>query len=288
MRYIEIYEAVSSRIFHYTRVHIALKILTSGEFELASTVGDDAESHYAPKGYPYFLSTTRTRFGGYHTGVSGDAVLFELDGDYYNKRYPGGPVDYYKRRSPDDLHGRVSEAEDRIFSKDNTIPAAIVSMDVWVDAKEKIFPEIKARARKLLLMGKTQGIPTRFFTDDKAWRQGNDRLQGDVSILVGQERTGITYPVKRKDRSLLPWIELIKAKDQSQLSPEADKIRYNVAYRDPSLNAEILSVDMSNSRKPNSQDRGDVVKIINYMQANRMNTVVDLVNNLRAKWSLKQ
>ena len=74
MRYIEIYEAVSSRIFHYTRVHIALKILTSGEFELASTVGDDAESHYAPKGYPYFLSTTRTRFGGYHTGVSGDAV----------------------------------------------------------------------------------------------------------------------------------------------------------------------------------------------------------------------
>ncbi|NCZ83779.1 MAG: hypothetical protein EBX64_11700, partial [Betaproteobacteria bacterium] len=155
-------------------------------------------------------------------------------------------------------------------------------MDVWVDAKEKIFPEIKARARKLLLMGKTQGIPTRFFTDDKAWRQGNDRLQGDVSILVGQERTGITYPVKREDRSLLPWIELIKAKNQSQLSPEADKLRYNVAYRDPSLNAEILSVDMSNSRKPNSQDRGDVVKIINYMQANRMNTVVDLVNKLKA------
>ncbi|NDC04381.1 MAG: hypothetical protein EBZ81_15830, partial [Betaproteobacteria bacterium] len=111
-------------------------------------------------------------------------------------------------------------------------------MDVWIDAKEKIFPEIKVRARKLLLMGKTQGIPTRFFTDDKAWRQGNDRLQGDVSILVGQEKTEKTYPIKREHRFLLPWIELIKAKDQSQLSPEADKIRYNISYRDPSLNAE--------------------------------------------------
>ena len=55
MRYAEIHEAVSSRIFHYTRVHIALKILTSGEFELASTVGDDEESQYAPKGYPRHL-----------------------------------------------------------------------------------------------------------------------------------------------------------------------------------------------------------------------------------------
>ena len=87
-------ERISSRVFHYTRVTTALKILQSGKFELSHTLGTSWEAQFAPQGYPYFLSTTRTRHGGYHGYLGQDAVLFELDGDFYNQRYPGKAVDY--------------------------------------------------------------------------------------------------------------------------------------------------------------------------------------------------
>ena len=45
------------------------------------------------------------------------------------------------------------------------------------------------------------------------------------------------------------------------------------------------SNDMSNARKPDSgQERDDAVKIIRYMQQNRLPTIPDFVNHIADKW----
>ena len=160
-------EAVSSVVYHYTNLDAAARILTSGEFALSSTLGS-IEEKFAPKGYPYFLSTTRTRRGGYHSNAIGDgAAMFNLDGNYYNQRYKGGPIDYWGDRHND--YGRTAEAEDRIFSKEPTMPAggitsvhifvkpllvaAVPGSSVDIRARESI-SSFAARARTALLAAK--------------------------------------------------------------------------------------------------------------------------------------
>lgn len=276
-----LFESVSSIIFHYTRVTTALRILESQKFELSSTLGS-VEEQYAPKGYPYFLSTTRTRHGGYHSTIGQDAVLFELDGNYYNQRYPGGSVDYWLNRSPTVDHHRAHEAEDRIFSKKSTMPAAITQMDVYVQRDAD--PEIRARTRKLLIMAKSKGIPVNFFNDLEAWRMRDTRKLGDVGLLRGQDtRKGY---VSTHPGYLNPWIEIIQAKQKNQLSKKANEIRYSLQYtRDSNQIAQGLNTELSNARKPNAgPDRNHAVKIIKYMQSNKLNTVWDLVNHLAEKW----
>ena len=280
MRAQDLFEAISSRVFHYTRAGAAAKILSSGEFELSSTLGASWEQQFAPKGYPYFLSTTRTRSGGYHQSVGSDAVLFELDGNFYNQRYPGRAVDYWNNRNPSQSHHREHEAEDRIFSRDPAVPAAITRMDVYVSLEAE--PDTLARVRKIALLAKQRGIPVRLFTDADAWRLGDERKQAGVSRLRGQEPSRRNYPSRRY---LKRWIELISANKKSQLSKEADSIRYNLMYTyDKASAAKSLDNDLSNARKPDSSDRPDVVKIIKYMQANQLPTVGALVDHLAEKW----
>ena len=280
MRAQDLFEAISSRVFHYTRAGAAAKILSSGEFELSSTLGASWEQQFAPKGYPYFLSTTRTRSGGYHQSVGSDAVLFELDGNFYNQRYPGRAVDYWNNRNPSQSHHREHEAEDRIFSRDPAVPAAITRMDVYVSLEAE--PDTLARVRKIALLAKQRGIPVRLFTDADAWRLGDERKQAGVSRLKGQEPSRRNYPSRRY---LKRWIELISANKKSQLSKEADSIRYNLMYTyDKASAAKSLDNDLSNARKPDSSDRPDVVKIIKYMQANQLPTVQALVDHLAEKW----
>jgi hypothetical protein len=276
-------ERISSQVFHYTRVSTAVKIVESGEFELSHTLGTSWEAQFAPKGYPYFLSTTRTRHGGYHGYLGQDAVLFELDGDFYNQRYPGKAVDYWNNRNPSQDHHKAHEAEDRIFSREPAIPAAIRVMDVYVS--EEADPNIRARARRLIIAAKKSGIAVNFFTDETAWRQRDTRKTADVGMLKGIDPAK-GYVSSRRRGYLIPWMELIQAKQKSQLSKDADRKRYDLQYTyDRQGLAKSLAVDLSNARKPGPDpDRNNAVRIIKFMQQNSLATVEDFINYLADKW----
>lgn len=283
MRFTEILrESLSKTAFHYTNVRSALKILTSGNFQLSSVLGS-VEQQYAPKDRPYFLSTTRTRHGGYHDYVGNHAALFVLDGNWFNNHYISKPVDYWENRDPTKISHRQHEAEDRVFSKDPTIPiGGVTAVHIYIDPESD--PEVKAWARKALIAAKRQGITAYFYTDPKAWKNFDSRKQGDVSILSGQEATSYrSYPEREW---LLPWIELISAKEQSQLSQKADQIRYGLNYDyDKENAARGLATDLSNARKPSAgADRANAIKIINFMRQHKLATIMDLVNALAVKW----
>ena len=276
-------ERISSRVFHYTRVTTALKILQSGQFELSHTLGTSWEAQFAPKGYPYFLSTTRTRHGGYHGYLGQDAVLFELDGDFYNQRYPGKAVDYWNNRDPMKDHHKAHEAEDRIFSRENAIPAAIKVIDLYIapDADEAA----RARTRQVIILAKKAGIPVNLFNDQAAWRQRDTRKTADVGQLKGQDPAR-GYVERRRGGYLKPWMELMQAKTKAQLSKDADRKRYDLQYTyDKQGLAKSLAVDLSNARKPGPDaDRNNAIRIIQFMQQNRLSTVEDFVNFLADKW----
>jgi hypothetical protein len=275
-------ESLSRVVFHYTNNKTALAILQSGEFQLSGSIGS-VEQQYAPKGYPYFLSTTRTRHGGYHRMIGEQAALFVLDGNWFNNHYISKPIDYWENRNPTLGHHRDSEAEDRVFSKEPTIPiGGVTAVHLYCDVKAA--DPVKAWTRQALIAAKRQGIPAYFYTDKAAWKNFDTRKQGDVSTLTGQEGPGGW--MSRHKGYLLPWMELIQAKERSQLSKKAESLRYSLQYgynKDDAVYG--LKTDLSNARKPNSgADRKNAIKMIQFMQQNGLKTVKEFVDALAEKW----
>lgn len=280
----DLFESLSRIAYHYTNLAAATKILRTGEFELSSVTGS-IEQQYAPKGMPFFLSTTRTRRGGYHDIIGSGGALFVLNGDWFNQRYVSKPVDYWENRDTLKGHHRAHEAEDRVFSKNPTIPAAGVTE---VHILSKADGGMGVHARRALLAAKRRGIPAYFYEDETDWRNLNKAKAipiEDRPSLRGQEqfRWGGT-----RRAYMRPWLELVRATDQKQLSKDADKLRYSIIYNDYQRReaAQGLANDLSNARKPNSgPDREIAVNLIRFMQQNRLNTLPELVDFLANKWT---
>ena len=284
MRAIEfLIERATDVLFHYTGIRAGLKILQSGNFELASVTGTKSEEQYAPPGYPYFLSLTRTITGDYHRWVGSGAVMFKLNGDWFNSRYIVKPIDYWERAWLHSNGTRTRESEDRVFSKEPTIPITPVT-EVHVLLKEQ--NEYRSpETRQILITAKQQGLPVFFYTDEAAWRlldkrkaltptQGREVLRGPQP--AGNSRKPTDY--------VKPWIELITKNDEAHLSERAKRALKTMRYYGNAHEDQNLSVDLSNARKPDSGDRASAVWIIKYMQDNNFKSTLELKNAISDKW----
>lgn len=290
MRITEIITESLSRVaYHYTNISSALQIVKTGVFQLSSSLGS-IEQQYSPPGYNYFLSTTRTKMGNYHRSrASNYGVIFVLDGNWFNNHYISRPIDYWENRNPQASHHRDSEAEDRVFSRESTIPiGGVVAVHVLADVGEGN-PHGNAMVRELLIAAKTQGIKTFLYDEFNSWANLDTRHSIGPAHLRGQRDKAWNRP-KRKVGYMQHWIELMMINDQSKLSPKADQMRYSLGYGwDKQEAVAALKTDLSNARKPDSgQERAAAVKIISYMRQHRLNTVEDFVNHIAAKWKPAQ
>ena len=278
-------ESLSRVAYHYTNTSSALQIIKTGMFQLSSSLGS-IEAQYAPPGYNYFLSTTRTKLGNYHRSrASSYGVIFVLDGNWFNNHYVSKPIDYWENRNPQASHHRDSEAEDRVFSREPTIPIdGVVAIHVLADP-DQYHRHGNAIARELLIGAKTRGIQTYLYADFNAWANLDTRKTIAPTHLKGQRDKAWNRP-KRKVGYMQHWIELMMINDQSKLSKRADQLRYNLAYTyDKQEAVAALKTELSNARKPDSgQERAAAVRIIGYMRQHRLNTVEDFVNYMAAKW----
>ena len=276
-------ERATAVLFHYTSIRAGLKILQSGNFELSSVTGNRSEEQYAPAGYPYFLSLTRTITGDYHRFVGSGAVMFKLNGDWFNSRYIVKPIDYWERAWLHSNGTRSRESEDRVFSKDPTIPITPVT-EVHVLLKEQ--SEYRSpETRQILITAKQQGRPVFFYTDEAAWRLLDKRraktpTQGR-DVLRGPQPAG--YSRKPTDY-VKSWIELITKTDEAHLSDRAKRQLKSMRYYGNRQEDQNLSVDLSNARKPDAGDRASAVWLIKYMQNNNFKSTLDLKNAISDKW----
>lgn len=282
-------EAASAIVYHYTSTASAAKILTSGEFLLASSTGTQAEKMYEIPGYPYFLSTTRSRVGDYHNRyVGSSAAMFVLNGTWLNYNYKTKPIDYWDRAWLHSDGTRDREAEDRVYSRTPAIPATADSiLEVHVLIKEQQeyrSPEV----RTILLSAKKQGIPAFLYTDETAWKLQDKRKAVSPAqakdVLKGPQPVRRSYSVGRN--YLEDWLELIYKKNKGELTPSAaKKLRSLIVYGQGYSNEDDgLGVDLSNARKPSSSDYPSAVKINAFMRQNSLATSVDLKNYLVDKW----
>jgi hypothetical protein len=97
MRQQNLFERASPVLYHYTSAYNALDIIRNNRFQLAISIGSPSEAKLAPPGYNYFISFTRTLTGDYHRWASNGAVMLNIDGTWFNGRYPVKPVDYWER-----------------------------------------------------------------------------------------------------------------------------------------------------------------------------------------------
>lgn len=280
-------EAATAVVYHYSGVSAAAKILTSGVFQLSSVTGNKSEEKYAPPGYPYFLSTTRSKVGDYHRFPGSSATMFVIDGNWLNRHYKTKAVDYWERSWQHSNGTRTSESEDRVFSKTPEIPiGGVIAVHVLLkEQSENRSPEV----RTILINAKKQGISVYLYKDENAWRLQDTRKavtpSAAASILKGQQPKGYS-PSRPPTMYLEPWLELIYKNTKSDLSPRAEKLRYDLVYygsRYPNEDSN-LGTYMSSACKPNSTEYPTAVKINNYMSKNKFPNTVALKNMLVDKW----
>jgi hypothetical protein len=280
-------ESASSIVYHYTNTGAAARIMSTGEFLLASATGTQAEQGYALPGYPYFLSTTRSKVGDYHRYVGSSAAMFVLNGNWLNHNYKTRPIDYWDRSWLHSNGTRDRESEDRVYSKTPSIPANNKSiLEIHLLLKEKLEYR-SAEVRAILLSAKKQGIPAFLYTDEKAWRLQDKRKAIGIAqsgdILRGQFLGHKSYHSRNY---LEDWLELIFKKNKTELTPSAAKklrslIVYGQGYRNED---DGLGVDLGNARKPSNADYPSAAKINTFMRQNNLKTTVDLKNFLVDKW----
>lgn len=282
-------EGASSILYHYTSVSSAAKILRNHVFKLSNSAGNDSEASYAPRGYPYFLSTSRTRVGDYQHFVSTSGVTFVLNGTWFGSRYPVKPIDYWERSWEHSNGTRTRESEDRVFSKKSEISLDGVTA-IHVLLKEQS-ESSSPSARFILIQAKLQGIPAYLYSDENAWRLQTTSKSISVAqsddLLTGQAQTRHTPRPMRGvagygRNSLLDWIELIAKKPGQSLSKTADKLAYNIRYYGD--HAAQLKNDLFNAKTPNANNYELAVKITNYLNQQKLD-IQGLMDQLKTKWA---
>jgi hypothetical protein len=277
-------EGASAVLYHYAGIVSARDILRDGIFKLSSVTGNPSEQAYAPRGYQYFLSTTRSRVGDYHRFVGSGAVMFVLDGAWFAQRYPVRPIDYWERswqHSPD----RTRESEDRVFSSDNEIAIDAVRA-VHVLLKEQ--DQVRSPAvREILITAKKRQIPAYLYRDETAWRLQDTRRAVSVTQAADVLQGPRPSPRSYRSRNFLEEIlEMIFKKNKGELTDGAQKrVRNLLIYgsRHPTED-DGLGVDMSNARKPGSSDYASAVKINQFMRTRGISNTVELKKWLIDKW----
>lgn len=288
-------ERVSSKIFHYTSVHNAYKIMTSQAFRLSAAGGTQVERDLQ-KGKLYYLSTARSPSADYTISNSGYfGAVFNLNGDWFNQRHKGAPVDYWERMWWDQeagktQGGRTSEQEDRILSDQPVIKMgaqitqAIESIHVL--AKDQSDGDrFGGVIRGLLLEAKKLRIPIYLYADKNAFLVQNTAkamsVQEYKNFLSAKRPVPFRSHYATRD-DFKKWRELYFKSELPQLSKEARDELYNISnYSD---RGSVLDNDIHNGK---SDDSPALPKLMAIFRKIGVRSGKEYVEWLRNKWKDK-
>jgi len=260
-------EAVSSRVFHFTSIYNAYKILSQRKLALTPAVGSSIETKMQ-SGKIYFLSLARSPSADYTISSSYDnGVIFNFNGDWFNQRHKGKAVDYWERMWLADrtaalamgvVTKRTSEQEDRVLSDEPIINFPSNASDLLLsvhilaaDKDAKTFEKRKGILRGVIFEAKRMGVPVYVYDNRQKWLIQDTRaniLDSDfIASLTGDRPSSGRMTSMRFRDNFKKWRELYYKTDKEQLSKEALKELYNMFnYSD---RARVLETDIHNSRK---------------------------------------
>ena len=282
-------ERVHDIVYHSTYLPHALEIVKTGQFKLSSALAREYSNFEHPKGHPYYLSTSRTKAGNYvvqgGTGfkpVYGSGrVMLKLDGSWFNRHYRSAPVDYYQRTPKGE-----SEQEDRVFSKEPTMPAPnILEVHAFMEVKH---PRDGERLRKLMIECKKKNIPIYVYNDGQHWLYQNKKhaLSFEEIKPYIEGRVDIDPQRWRATNYFSPWLELWYKNKTEQLSDKAKKLKYEVSYSNWINDiVQNLRNDLNNAKSPQSGSYQYATRMVNLLSKLGMKPR-DFVMKLKLKWQI--
>ena len=291
----DLFESVSSIVYHSTRLYNAAQIMNDGRFRLTASPGTDTERKLQRGNKQYYLSTTRSKVGDYTLhNFHSDGVVFVLNGDWFNYNYKGGPVDYWAghrlKSNEVGLKGRYSEMEDRVFSDEPFIPLPKDPKEL-IKAVHILFkPDKDTRRnqymRTLLMRVKQMGIPHYVYEDESAFLLQDTRkaIPIDKAFIakIAQQDPLLDkpWPARQPTDWLKGWREIYYAKDKDSLSKEGkravDKVLYYLKDAYSGLSADIHNVKAK-------ADPG-LIKLLKIFKKMGINSSSQYVDAMRIKW----
>lgn len=279
-------ESLTDVVYHFTTLGNALNILLTRRFKLSNATFSKAESPFSPKEYPYFLSTTRSKVGEYHSG-NNRGVVFVLDGRWFNSRYPSKPVDYWERSWNYPKSKKHSESEDRVFSKEPFIPTDGVK-EIHVLLQNDDQDINSERARQILILAKTNNIQTYLYNNPKDWQLQNKNkalpINKNAGILRGHRKDAPYVSRMVFERNdLISLIELITKPTTATLTNGAKTLLSKIKQR-PDYMASTLQDLLAARNRPSHGKEYDIAnKIAQYLTQKKM-SLPELMTTLKQKW----
>jgi hypothetical protein len=286
-------ESLSSIVFHVTGVRKAIDIIEQGVFKLSADFAKPSESKINKP--MFYLSTTRSRYGAYHVDsegyVSDFAVMFVLDGAKLNNTYKADAVDYWQMTSATGLPMK-DEMEDRLFSKDRTIPALkyIKTVDLLVNNSSS-YQGTRNDLMYFVNLCKRKGMVLRVFNNSKDFLLGRNPSPIGETIAPRQKTGGFTgYPeMHRRYKSSKPseLSQIIATHNhliRGKLPPDnlseflTGSYGYKRDYYRPEVARRVASDMHNETSKPVMQE---IAQVMRYYRATK---VVDLLDRMLEKY----
>jgi hypothetical protein len=283
-------ESATEILYHYSTPRSAVKTLSAGAFQLASSLGDPIETSFAPKGWPFFLSLSRSKLGEFHATKSDrSGVLYVLDGRSLAHNHKIKPMDYFAGIWKTDPM-RQPEAEDRLFSRESTLPITHVrEIHVFQHPYNAMRGD---QLEQIVTLADAHAIPIYVYDDWNSWltqfkrralsRDAIEKMFGGAKPVPSRERAQDSY----YGDTLEHWIELITQSDPKRLSKKASDIQSDmIGYGQYYVNNDYgLARALANARKANTPEYPLVVKIFGIMRKNGLHTVQDLRQWIVDRW----
>lgn len=283
-------EMLTDLVFHFTSLSNGLNILEKCKFNLTASIGTEAEDLLKSGDRVYSISFARSRTADYTAqNAYSQGVVFNINGDYFNKNFRSRAVDYWERFWA--KMDRTSEMEDRLFSYKPFIKfdpkKAFSEIHVLSTQLKETEPHYVLR---LMKEAKKQNIPVFVYTDQKAFVLQNKKH----SLSVNEIKSAINNPMEpskyaRPKRDYFhAYIDLMMKKDRSELTKDARKKLWYMGgsmYNEDMTRA--LSADIHNFKK-SEEYQDQIYTIVKYMKKNKLKTIRSLIDHLSDKWEVSR
>lgn len=289
-------EGVSSILYHHTTVNKIHSILKDDKIRLANMIGTSSDQLYKGKKFkPYFLSTSRIKYGGYARSFgTHEQVNVVLDGKQLSYTMAGNSVDYWGPgfRTDDtspDMRLRNQENEDRLFSEKPTIDNVakfIKEIHILMDSNyimmQDDYTEFKNLSdteqhlvfkksnlyRDISSYSTVYGIEVYFYKDFESFK------------LLNKTKSNKNMETRE---TFVYYVELFDKNDKESLSKEADRLRYDIVYSYDGSEARVLSNQLHNKRGDGIASLS-ISKLISKMHKYKLRTPEDVIKYLKEKW----
>lgn len=295
-------EGVSDVLYHQTWANKAVQILKQNQIRLTPDLGTDSERNVRKKAKPFYLSTSRSRMGDFHTPVTfsmSSMCILVLDGNkLMQDGFSGQPLDYWG-------WGNQDEMEDRIYSDKSSIPHAthyIREIHVYQPPKQN--DKRAGYTRELYKLSRQASIPIYLYDDPKSMNLLDKRkaksdprqMAGELSVpdLVdrGDRHEPNNYPVySRTEGDFDKWTELLLRPIDSgkplslRASDYKSMIRSGGVYRHDALTT--LKADIHNSRS-NERSRPDFDKFYQVLKKLRLKSAEEVIEFIQKKYTISE